>query len=1078
MPSRGDFFPPLNRFIPGLSPLGNFTVIFPLVSVIVLSMLKAAFEDIRRWVSDRKSNSRECTRLSSTQSRSLHERREEKVARRKIRVGDLIKVTQDQEFPADLIILSSSDDHGVAFVETSVLDGETNLNAKRAVNMSVGLRDPSEFDFLGATFECEPPSDKLYSWQGTVEFSSVDLGVVKKSLDLKNIALRGSVLRNVGFVLGLAVYTGQDTKLMLNRAKPRHKQSSIERFVNVYIFVWICIMVLLSLACVGAEIVWLRFFAGGHWYLGERALSAYQMFRDFWSFIILFNTLLPITMYISCEIAQIAQAFLVQQDLQLFDAQRNCPAIVRTSAVNEELGQVSYVLTDKTGTLTTNEMTLVNFSVAGVSYALSDTRGQDGLSAATSTPYSTSPESEQPFSDDSYVNESGERRSLLENTAAPIATQPSFSAGLRLGDDSTGWLSDRNAGAIRELLVLLCLCNTVLPINSDSDDNVTSGRSTVQYVSTSKDEIAFVQAASELGVSIANRAGDEVTLRVAGEQQPQVYTILQTVEFCAHRKRMEVICRDADGSVLLLIKGADSVVTPLLGGQDSPAYRTAMQHLNQYSVEGLRTMVCAQAEIPAEVYAEWEAKYEQIKCSADADRALQLDRALQQLEAQFPARLVGITAVEDRLQQGVPDTIKSLQLAGIRCWMLTGDKRETAVSVARASGLVRPDSDVIVLNDSLEHYSEQIRRACESSDNRVLVVSGEQLDVLLGSKGLRSLLVRAACSSHAVIACRASPSQKAELAALIRKSKKKVCLAIGDGGNDVSMIQQASVGVGISGSEGVQAANAADISISQFRMLARLLFVHGRWNYRRNSKLLLYNAYKNVVLYLTQFFFAFFNGFSQASVHERWALSLHTTLFTSLPVLAFAIFDKDIPASVAMNRPELYKSAGPVHRFFNARVFLGWLANSVFHSAMCFFLPAFMLQFVDRLDGKVLDTNAYGVTIYGAVMLVIHGKLWLETASPNVFNLLSMAWSFAVWAAAIVVLGFLYRIHPSDRYPMREFGPSIEMYGIMREPSFYLIVLVTAAAALLRDFVWKAIIVLVRPAYEPAYKIRDTIEDA
>jgi phospholipid-transporting ATPase len=250
--------------------------------------------------------------------------------------------------------------------------------------------------------------------------------------------------------------------------------------------------------------------------------------------------------------------------------------------------------------------------------------------------------------------------------------------------------------------------------------------------------------------------------------------------------------------------------------------------------------------------------------------------------------LVGATAIEDKLQDGVPNTIHQLTLAGIKVWMLTGDKLETAQNIGLSCRLLQPDMNVVKISESTHELVTSIlaqtlkkyqRSIGKSEDKLAILVSGKSLTFVFASDDLRNLFLQLCKMAKVVVACRVIPSQKAELVKMVRFGVRPepMTLAIGDGANDVAMIQEAHVGVGISGNEGMQAVRSSDYSFAQFRFLQRLLFVHGRWNYRRVSLLVLYSFYKNITYILTLFCFGFHNSYSGKIIAFRsllWSFSM------------------------------------------------------------------------------------------------------------------------------------------------------------------------------------------------------------
>ena len=239
---------------------------------------------------------------------------------------------------------------------------------------------------------------------------------------------------------------------------------------------------------------------------------------------------------------------------------------------------------------------------------------------------------------------------------------------------------------------------------------------------------------------------------------------------------------------------------------------------------------------------------------------------------------------------------------------------------------------------------EPLRRAglTGQTNNLSLVVDGKSLGFTL-LPDLRQEFLQLCTSCRAVVCCRVSPSQKADMVELVREHTGAITLTIGDGANDVAMIQKAAVGVGISGNEGLQAANSADFAIAQFRFLGRLLFVHGAWNYNRISKVILYSFYKNITLYIIELWFAIYNYWSGQVIYERWTIGLYNMLFTSAPPVAFGLFDRSCSAATREQFPSLYH-ASQRSEAFNHREFWKWIVTAIYHSVLLFWLPTAAFQ--------------------------------------------------------------------------------------------------------------------------------------
>ena len=444
------------------------------------------------------------------------------------------------------------------------------------------------------------------------------------------------------------------------------------------------------------------------------------------------------------------------------------------------------------------------------------------------------------------------------------------------------------APAIDHFLTLLATCHTVIPERDDT-------KGTIKYQAASPDEGALVDGALELGYKFMARKPRSVMIEVAGQQLE--YELLAVCEFNSTRKRMSTIYRCPDGRIRCYCKGADTVILERLqrdvngGNNANPHVDATLRHLEDYAAEGLRTLCLAMREVPEDEFREWWAVYDAAQTTVGGNRADELDKAAELIERDF--FLLGATAIEDRLQDGVPETIHTLQQAGIKVWVLTGDRQETAINIGMSCKLLSEDMMLLIVNEetadatreNLQKKLDAIRAQGDGTmenETLALVIDGKSLTYAL-ERDLEGLFLDLAVMCKAVVCCRVSPLQKALVVKLVKKFKKEsITLAIGDGANDVSMIQAAHIGVGISGLEGMQAARSADVAIGQFRFLRKLLLVHGAWSYHRVTKTTLFSFYKNITLYMTQFwvgFFFFFFFFCRPSSIPGLPLTLFSTPF-------------------------------------------------------------------------------------------------------------------------------------------------------------------------------------------------------
>jgi phospholipid-translocating ATPase len=374
---------------------------------------------------------------------------------------------------------------------------------------------------------------------------------------------------------------------------------------------------------------------------------------------------------------------------------------------------------------------------------------------------------------------------------------------------------------------------------------------------------------------------------------------------------------------------------------DEPTiFEKCFEQTNEFAAEGLRTLLFASRDLEEHEYTEWQKIYRAATTSIE-NRRERIEEAGELIESAFD--LVGSTGIEDKLQDGVPETIDKLRLANIKVWMLTGDKRETAINIGHSAHVCKPISDIYHLDSqtdpNLLATLQETYKAVARGDrpHTVVVVDGGTLAVMDEDDKMSDYFYELVVRADSVICCRASPAQKAHLVKEIRNNVPgSLTLAIGDGANDISMILASHVGIGISGREGLQAARSADFSIAQFRFLQRLLFVHGRWNYMRTGKYILATFWKEIFFFTVQAHYQRFNGYSGTSLFENWSLTVFNGVFTSIPVWILGILDKDLEPATLLRFPELY-SFGQEERGFNFKMYLGWSVIGAVEAAIMFY---------------------------------------------------------------------------------------------------------------------------------------------
>ncbi|GLD65450.1 probable phospholipid-transporting ATPase VA [Lates japonicus] len=1068
-----NFVPVVNAFQPELA-------LAPVVFILSVTAIKDLWEDYRRHRSDKEINHMDCLVYSRVERRYVEKYWKE------VRVGDFIRLRCNEILPADVLLLSSSDPDRLCHIETATLDGETNLKQRQVVRSFFDLDcdfDPLKYNSI---IECEKPNNDLNRFRGYIIHRSGRRDALYK----ENLLLRGCTIRNTEEAVGIVIYAGHETKAMLNNNGPRYKRSKLERQMNVDVFWCVIILLVMCLFAAVGHGLWMFQYGDKRPVFDVLSpegtdlspiMSAIYLFL---TMIIVFQVLIPISLFVSIEIVKICQVYFIHQDMDLYDEETDSHLQCRALNITEDLGQMQYIFSDKTGTLTENKMVFRRCTVAGVEYSHDanarrlamyqemDSEEEECTSHGGTLPRRDSVTSHQsaPVVLRSQSTKSHRRTgSRAEAKRASILSKhTAFSSPMEKDITPDPQLLDKvnecssqmdfmrfhsqpmsqlpsDLSDIIDFFIALTICNTVVvsspnqprqkvrmrfelksPVktiedfikrftpsrltsgsNSSSSSSLITNRSSnkgcssmlsspsaestltkldeerppggldhtfspvppcydgkawdkeegeLRYEAESPDEAALVYAARAYKCSLVGRLPDQVTVELPHLGKLS-FELLHTLGFDSTRKRMSVVVRHPlTDQITVYTKGADSVIMDLIKPpntgnskgkrQKKIVYRT-QNYLNLYAADGLRTLCIAKKILSKDEYACWLQRHLEAETAIQGREELLFESALR-LETNL--QLLGATGIEDRLQDGVPETIASLRKAGLQIWVLTGDKQETAVNIAYACKLLDPEEEILTLNaDSQEacallleeslHYI-QAKFLCSSTDQAAkafhtnfapfeiypssspsssssshtvpfmvhrlgLVIDGRTLAYAL-DKSLEDKFLAVARSCRSVLCCRSTPLQKSMVVKLVRNKLKVMTLAIGDGANDVSMIQVADVGVGISGQEGMQAVMASDFALPRFRYLQKLLLVHGHWCYSRLANMILYFFYKNAMFVALIFWYQFYCGFSGSAMIDQWYLIFFNLMFSAFPQLITGTLDKDVSAETLQQLPHLY----------------------------------------------------------------------------------------------------------------------------------------------------------------------------
>ena len=895
----------LTQFVPVLIVGFLFSYLSPLVIVVGVTMIKELYDDINRRYQDRITNNQIYTIYKNNIN---NEPEEIQVTSANLKIGDFIIINENQRVPADIILLKTFNndaDDNHAFIRTDQLDGETDWKLRKALGSTQKLTI-TEIINLDAFIEYEAPSKLIYNFEGVFECNIDNNNIIKEPLSLENTLWSSTVLASKK-AFGIVCYTGNETRARMNSSEPKIKIGILDdeiNKINVYLFFIMCAL---------SAVITIMKIVVYH-------VLSWNLFFIFFRFIVLFCGIIPISLRVNLDVSKTYFSLMINRDESIKDT------IARNSTIPEELGRITYVFTDKTGTLTKNEMIFKKIAME-----------MDQFSEESFNELNLILDDECKKYDAALLDSINNNNNIVsDNESVDTISTNSINKEERRGKKN----KRQRTKVIRDTITSMVLCNNVTPIqDKDNPDLYT-------YQASSPDEVALVKFAETLDMRLIYRSDSEIHIKNKANVIEE-YEILANFPFSSDTKRMGIVLKNKKyGHIIFYLKGAENVMTEYVK-EEYKGY--IKENAESLAAKGLRTLVLTERIVSQNEFDKWIQEYNEALTSME-HRKEKVSQAISKLEKNMD--FLCVTGVEDLLQDRVNTTIENLRNAGMKIWMLTGDKIETATCIAISCGLKAKNHTIYSIKyDDFEHEDkdEDIRILKEklteynnlSPENpHIFIIDGDTLDLAL--KNVEQEFFETAMKAPSVVCCRCSPTQKRIIVKTIKKYTDKRTAAVGDGGNDVAMIQEADVGIGIVGKEGLQASLAADYSILEFNYLDTLLLWWGRLAYKNTSQMSNFIIHRGLIISLIQFIFSCIFYFNSVALYNGVLIMGYSTIYTCFPSIS-VLLDQDTDKKNVMKFPGLYKKL-LMGRELNLKIFLWWVFKSIFQAFVIMIGALFLFE--------------------------------------------------------------------------------------------------------------------------------------
>jgi phospholipid-transporting ATPase len=974
--------------IPAITPVIPISTMVPYLAVLLLKMVREGVEDYFRYRYDKEINSQPTTFYNDGEWKET--------LTKNLRVGDLVLVKKDEVFPADLLLLDSDKDEGVAMIETSTLDGECSLKKKfppkiLSGNVNLNGKPRSDFKKFNGNLECDSPNTEIFKFNGLLEFSFLHSPEVHSvAVDNSQMLLKGARLKTNDWAVGLVVYTGHNTKLIQNLAKPKSKNSKSFNLMTKYVCY---VFVIQFFFCIVSAI--LNYYNYEHHvknvnYLPVSKNPAFSSFLVYFSYLIIYKFMVPITLYLTIEIVRVLQAYFIWVNVDFYSNYRKKFTKVNTISVVEELGEINFVFSDKTGTLTMNKMEMKNCIIGNRCFEISN----DNLPNKAKNNSKGITEMNENFLFNLTKQELDENYPIWQHSGLKVECET---------NENIFFCFNKKSDLVKEFWKALALANECTATQSSGN---------LEYIGTSPDDIVLVSAAAKHGVAL-QKLDKASSRKLKILEEDQEFEILNTFEFSSERKKLSVIVRDKD-QIKLFIKGADSELKKIMSPNSYKDFNDECEYYTDFfSKKGLRTLFVGMKLLDEQDYQKWKIVWDQANRNL-INKETEVRNAQMMIEKDI--FLLGATVVEDKLQEGIPETISDLRDAGIKVWMLTGDKMDTAYNISISCNMIHNNNYTFfangekgetfsMLKTNFEQYMNKNQPSSPKSLSYSIVIDSVILSSIFQSESSTKEFIEISNKAESVVCCRVNPLQKSQVIKVMKKyHPNMISLAIGDGGNDVSMIMEANVGnflfisgVGVYGEEGLRAVNSADFAIGEFKILRNLLLIKGRsCNYNINNMIMGF-FYKSYIFCLIHFFFGFYNCFSAQTVYDDWLLTFYNILFTFYPIIVKSFTDCDLKPSdgkiIRDAAPLLYKE-NRESPLMNSKTYFYELTRGLLHAAINFYINAYSIDntAVDG-SGQLADLWYLATSVYTNLILVSIMRISITARNLDAWYFLSIVFT-------------------------------------------------------------------------------------